>query len=68
MVLVSGTKADYYEVTLGWQHWLSPQIELRPEVGYWAATANAFNGSPSRGVAPDKNHTFLGAGDIIFHF
>lgn len=64
----TGVKADYYEVTLGWQHWLSPQIEMRPEVGYWAATANAFNGNLSRGVAPDKNHTFLGAGDIILHF
>lgn len=64
----TGTKADFYEVTLGWQHWLSPQIEMRPEVGYWAATANAFNGSPSRGAAPNKNHTILGAGDIVFHF
>jgi hypothetical protein len=64
----TGTKADYYEVTLGWQHWLSPQIELRPEVGYWAATANAFNGDAARGIAPNKNHTFLGAADAIVHF
>jgi len=64
----TGTKADYYEVTVGWQHWLSPQIELRPEAGYWAATANAFNGSSSRGAAPNKNHTFLGAMDAMVHF
>ncbi len=64
----TGVKADYVEVTLGWQHWLSPQLELRPEVGYWAASANAFNGTASRGIAPDKNHTFLGAADAIFHF
>ena len=64
----TGTSADYWEVTLGWQHWLSPQIELRPEVGYWAANHAAFNASPSRGTPPDKNHTFLAASDIIAHF
>jgi hypothetical protein len=64
----TGVKADYYEFTVGWQHWLSPQLELRPEVGYWAATANAFNGNPTHGIAPDKNHTFLGAMDMIAHF
>lgn len=64
----TGVKADYYTLTLGWQHWISPQIVFRPEIGYWAANRNAFNGSPSRGVAPDKNHTVLGAADVIFHF
>ncbi len=64
----TGTRADYYEVTLGWQHWFSPQIEVRPEAGYWLATTNAFNGSPSRGQAPNKNHTFITASDLIVHF
>jgi hypothetical protein len=65
----TGTAADYYEFTLGWQHWLSPQIEFRPEVGYWRSiNAKAFNGNPSRGVAPDKNFTVLSAMDMIFHF
>ena len=64
----TGTAADYWEVTLGWQHWLSPQIEFRPEVGYWAASKDAFNGNPTRDVAPNKNHTFLAASDVIAHF
>jgi hypothetical protein len=64
----TGVKADYYELTVGWQHWFSPQLEIRPEIGYWAATANAFNGSSSHGIAPDKNHTWLGAADLIAHF
>jgi hypothetical protein len=64
----TGTKADYWELTLGWQHWLSPQIEFRPEVGYWAASRDAFNGNPTHGVAPDKNHTFELASDVIAHF
>jgi hypothetical protein len=64
----TGVKADYFEFTLGWQHWFSPQIEVRPEVGYWLASHDAFNGSPSRGIAPNKNHTFIGASDLIVHF
>ncbi len=58
----TGTAATYYEVTLGWQHWLSPQIEFRPEVGYYrSAGAKAFN-------AQTADYTWLGAGDVIFHF
>ena len=64
----TGTKADYYTFTFGWQHWFSPQLEVRPEVGYWAASRNAFNGSPSRDIAPNENHTFLAASDLIAHF
>ena len=64
----TGTKADYYNLSFGWQHWLSPQLELRPEVGYWSATANAFNGSPSRGEAPNKYHVFFAGSDVIAHF
>jgi hypothetical protein len=64
-----GTPADYYEFSLGWQHWLSPQIELRPEVGYYRSVdALAFNGNPTHDIAPDKNHTYFGGGDIILHF
>ena len=64
----TGVKADYLEFTLGWQHWLSPQIEFRPEVGYWYATANAFNGNPTHGIAPDRKYTVIGAADVIAHF
>jgi len=60
--LRTGTAATYYEFTLGWQHWLSPQVEMRPEVGYYHSDgANAFN-------AGTKNYTLLLAGDIIWHF
>ena len=64
----TGVKATYYEFTVGWQHWFSPQLEVRPEVGYWEANRNVFNGSPSRGIGPNKNHTFIGAADLIAHF
>ena len=58
----TGYPATYYEFTIGWQHWLSPQIEFRPEIGYYHSDgANAFNGGT-------KNYVLLGAADMIFHF
>jgi len=58
----TGYAATYYEFSLGWQHWFSPQVEVRPEVGYYHSDgANAFNGG-------SKNYTLLLASDLIFHF
>ncbi len=65
----TGVPADYVALTLGWQHWLSPQLEFRPEIGYWRSiNALAFNGNPTHGIAPSKNFTVLGAMDLIAHF
>jgi hypothetical protein len=65
----TGTATDYYEFSLGWQHWLSPQIEMRPEIGYYRSIDGiAFNGNPTHGIPADKNHTYFGGGDIILHF
>jgi hypothetical protein len=65
----TGTKTDYVEFSFGWQHWLSPQIEFRPEVGYYRAlTGFPFNSSPSKFLAGDKRFTLIGAGDVILHF
>ncbi len=64
-----GTPTDYYEFSFGWQHWLSPQIEFRPEIGYYRSIDGiAFNGNPTHGIAPDKNHTVFAGGDVIIHF
>jgi Putative beta-barrel porin-2, OmpL-like. bbp2 len=58
----TATAATYWEVSIGWQHWFSPQIEIRPEIGYYRSNgANAFNGGT-------KNWTLIGAGDVIWHF
>jgi Putative beta-barrel porin-2, OmpL-like. bbp2 len=65
----TGVKTRYANFGLGWQHWLSPQIEFRPEIDYdRSLNAPAFNGNPTRGVAPDKTYTILGAMDMILHF
>jgi hypothetical protein len=57
----TGTKAVYYELGLGWQHWLSPQIELRPEYTFYWASHPAFD-------LGTKKTQGVFSGDIIAHF
>lgn len=65
----TGTKARYMGYGIGWQHWLSPQIEFRPEVDYYHSFgANAFNGDANAGIVPNRNWIVLGAMDMILHF
>ena len=65
----TGTKTRYLNFGIGWQHWFSPQIEIRPEIDFdYALDRNAFNGNASAGITPDKRYTVLGAADIIIHF
>ena len=76
-----GVKTTYVEFSFGWQHWLSPQIELRPEVGYYKAIsghADPFNGDGNAGILQGsagspgspgtRSYTLLAASDIIVHF
>jgi hypothetical protein len=71
----TGTKTRYYEFGLGWQHWLSPQIEFRPEVTYYKSMdANAFNGNfnalnaNGTPISPNRDYAVVGAMDLIWHF
>lgn len=65
----TGIKTAYLETGIGWQHWFSPQIEIRPEVSYYRSLdAFAFNGNANLGIAPNKNFAVIGAADIIIHF
>jgi Putative beta-barrel porin-2, OmpL-like. bbp2 len=65
----TGVKTRYVETGIGWQHWFSPQIEIRPEVSYYRSLdANAFNGNSNLGIAPNKNFALIGSADIIIHF
>jgi hypothetical protein len=65
----TGVKTRYIETGIGWQHWLSPQIEFRPEVTFYKSLdANAFNGNPAAFVAPTRNYALVGAADVIWHF
>jgi Putative beta-barrel porin-2, OmpL-like. bbp2 len=73
----TGVKTRYANIGLGWQHWFSPQIELRPEIAYYhSLDANAFNGNlnaipASAGggaIAPTRNFAWIAAADLILHF
>ncbi len=69
----TGIKTQYAEAGIGWQHWFSPQIELRPEITYYnSLNAAAFNGNQSPTgmipVAPDRHYALVGSADIIWHF
>jgi hypothetical protein len=67
----TGTATRYIETGIGWQHWFSPQIEVRPEVSYYHSfDANAFNGNTNSptGFLPTRNYAVIGAADVIIHF
>jgi hypothetical protein len=65
----TGIKTRYVETGIGWQHWFSPQIEIRPEVSYYKSLdAMAFNGNANLGIAPNKNFAIIALSDIIIHF
>jgi hypothetical protein len=69
-------KTRYIETGIGWQHWMSPQVELRPEVSYYhSLDANAFNGNPNAAecppcavIAPTRNYSVIASMDMIWHF
>jgi hypothetical protein len=65
----TGVKTDYVETGIGWQHWFSPQIEIRPEVSFYKSLNGlAFNGNSNLGIAPTKSTALIGSADIIIHF
>jgi hypothetical protein len=71
----TGVPTAYADVALGWQHWFSPQIEIRPEIGYYRSIDNpAFNGNANAAAAgqipipPSRNWSVIAASDIIIHF
>ena len=67
----TGTKTRYVDFGIGWQHWLSPQIEIRPEVTYYRSLdAPAFNGNfnATPVIAPTKKDALIAAADLIWHF
>jgi hypothetical protein len=65
----TGVATGYEGVAVGWQHWLSPQIELRPEIAYYRAdSGKAFDGNGNRGIPDDRQQEVVLSGDATFHF
>ncbi len=64
----TGVKADYDNYAIGWQHWLSPSILVRPEIA-WYNTVNGVNafGRDNAGVAHQSSITVFSV-DTIIHF
>jgi hypothetical protein len=67
----TGTKTRYVDFGIGWQHWFSPQIEIRPEMDYYRSLdAAAFNGNSNANpvILPNKRDTVIVAADLIWHY
>jgi hypothetical protein len=70
-------KTRYVNPGIGWQHWFSPQVEIRPEVVYYRSLdAPAFNGNFNNAPAatggnvifPTRSYAWIGSMDLIWHF
>jgi hypothetical protein len=67
----TGAKTRYVDFGIGWQHWFSPQIEIRPEMDYYRSLdAPAFNGNFNAApvIPPNKRDSLIVAADLILHF
>jgi hypothetical protein len=65
----TGGETKYFDTMLSWQHWFSPQIELRPEISYWRSFGTAaFNGNFEAGIPGNKKEMAEFASDVIIHF
>src|SRR5581483_10850003 len=65
----TGVASRYVNLGFGWQHWFSPQVEVRPESAFYhSLNGPAFNGNSNAGIAPNKSHEAILSGDIIWHF
>jgi hypothetical protein len=67
----TGTKTRYVDFGIGWQHWFSPQVEVRPEVTYYRSLdAPAFNGNFNANpvIAPNRKDALIVSADLIWHF
>jgi hypothetical protein len=68
----TGVKTRYVDFGIGWQHWFSPQVEIRPEVTYYRALdAPAFNGNFNalpNAIQPTKKDALIAAADLICQF
>jgi hypothetical protein len=66
----TGVKDRYLNYALGWQHWFSPTITVRPEIAvYNALDRRAFNRNGQGNVASATDMSlFVASCDLIWHF
>ena len=71
----TGVRDQYLNYAIGWQHWFSPTVMVRPEIAvYNALQRKSFNrdgqgniGSPNSGGPTAMSEAIISA-DIIWHF
>ncbi len=66
----TGTKTPYFNYAMGWQHWFSPTVEIRPEIAFYNALhAPAFETSaPLLGGVGTKQHIAVFSADLLWHY
>ena len=66
----TGTKTAFFNYAMGWQHWFSPTVELRPEIAWYnSLNAAAFQPSaPLLGFTGTKSHVTVFSADLLWHF
>ena len=65
----TGMPTRICDIAFSWQHWLSPQVEIRPEIAYYRSLNNlAFDGDAAAGIAPSRDWAVIAASDLIWHF
>jgi hypothetical protein len=66
----TGTRTPYFNYGVGWQHWFSPTVELRPEVAFYNSLhAPAFQtAAPLLGGVGTKSHIGMFSMDLLWHY
>ena len=70
----TGVKTAYFNYALGWQHWFSPTVEIRPEIAFYnSLKAPAFESYPpllqsSWSAIGAKSHIAVFSADLLWHF
>ena len=67
-------KTAYFNYAMGWQHWFSPMVEIRPEIAFYnSLKAPAFESYPpllqsSWSAIGAKSHIAVVSADLLWHF
>ncbi len=63
----TGVATVYNNAAIGWQHWLSATITIRPEIAYYTSGKDAF-GRNDENLNPTTDHALIFSSDLIIHF
>jgi len=58
----TGFKTSYFNYAMGWQHWFSPTVMIRPEVAFYNSLKTPAFGNGT------TSHATIFSADLIWHF